>query len=136
MLFLFAPFALAIALIDVKTHRIPNTLLIWTFSMLLLFKITWGDGLSNKNLIVGLSFLLVGMALGAVGDMGGGDVKLLTVLGLLVIAPSRDGVSRFFVALIAALSIHMLIFLLRHRTLQGHLPLAPSILTGAIWSAC
>lgn len=78
---LFALLAAAVAT-DVRHHRIPNLLLWPTLSFALLLHVIGGgvDGLitATGGLTLGLAMLL---PLYAIGAMGGGDVKLLGVVG-------------------------------------------------------
>jgi prepilin peptidase CpaA len=78
---LFALLAAAVAT-DVTSHRIPNLLLWPTLSFALLLHMILGgvDGLMTAagGLALGLAMLL---PLYAIGAMGGGDVKLLGVVG-------------------------------------------------------
>jgi len=78
---LFAVLAAAVAT-DVRHHRIPNLLLWPTLSFALLLHVIGGgvDGLitATGGLTLGLAMLL---PLYAIGAMGGGDVKLLGVVG-------------------------------------------------------
>jgi len=67
---------------DLVWHRIPNTLLLPALVLALALHAS-GDGLdgmlaAGAGLVVGLGFL---MPLYALGGMGGGDVKLLGVVG-------------------------------------------------------
>jgi leader peptidase (prepilin peptidase)/N-methyltransferase len=135
MLAIFIPFAILISIIDIRTHRIPNKILLLAFSSLLLYGLYQGRGLSVANLVTCGWFFAVGLSLSLLGDMGAGDVKLLTIIGLFIVPPTGPGVSGFFAGFLGSITIHILIYLLRHRTLQGSFPLAPSLLLGAIWSA-
>ncbi len=127
-------FAIWVSYYDLKFHRIPNTALI-IFSLICIpFQLLLN---SFDVCSVGLAsaFLFLSIALATLADMGAGDVKLLTLCALTIIPPSWIGVLTFFLTLCVCVLVHVLITFCLKRTVCGYLPLAPSILVSAIWSA-
>jgi prepilin peptidase CpaA len=83
----FAAFAVAGAVSDARTHRIPNRLVLAGLVAALLLRALWGLG----PLWHGVAGLLIGLAFGfplfLLRAFGGGDVKFLAVCGAFVGLP-------------------------------------------------
>lgn len=82
--------------IDVREHRLPNRLVLpgfgaWAIGVVWMLALPDGGGAVVRSLLAGAAYALALGALAWFGGMGGGDLKLGTVLGLalgLVSAPA------------------------------------------------
>ncbi len=83
-------FTAVAAVVDVRTHRLPNVLTVPAFGLGVLFHVVWG--LATQGLwgaLSGLGWSLAGFAVGfgillvlwLIGGGGGGDVKFMGALG-------------------------------------------------------
>lgn len=110
---------LSIAIYDVKFHRIPNS------SILVLLAVA----IFAKPMIPPLSNVAIAGVLGYASwrflRMGGGDIKLLIVI-VLFLLPNHQIANFFFNFSVGCLVIGIL-FLIRFRTLNISIPLAPAI---------
>lgn len=120
-----------IALIDARTHRIPNRqvfiLLIASF-----FAAAMGEYSFQDHLVATLIVLLFAGLLSIFCGLGPGDVKLLGVLAMFVL-PARASTYKIFLFTIAITATVHAIFHSRgnlRKSLQ--IPLAPAILCGTI----
>jgi prepilin peptidase CpaA len=86
---MLVPLFLAVILYDLRLMRIPNWLVL-LFAIVALavvpFSVSWEETLLRAG--IALAVLLIGLVLFALGLMGGGDIKLLAVLMLLVPPPA------------------------------------------------
>ena len=91
------PFVLACAVSDLKTKRIPNTLIVCGLAGAILARTALAFGImSPSSVLLSLAdgcagFLLPWILIGPLAALkmfGGGDVKLLSVIGLWLGAPS------------------------------------------------
>lgn len=73
---------------DVRERRVPNWLTFPTFGLALILAITGGWQHFGIALLIAAGFLALGLALQSNGILGGGDVKLLIAIGVLVGYPN------------------------------------------------
>lgn len=106
----FAAIMVTAAASDLRTRRIPNVLTVaGAAAAPVLWGILEGPGVALVSILGGGLALVVGMLLFAVGALGGGDAKLLVVLGLflgpvrLVTALVVTGIAGALMALAVAL---------------------------------
>ncbi len=134
MIIFYSIFAIYISYCDLKSHRIPNRALMifaaCSFSIQIMH-----SRFDKGHLALALVFLIASLLLSFTADMGAGDVKLLTLCALTIIPPTRTGIMAFMLTLLLSISIHLAIHYRLKKTISGYLPLAPSILLSAIWSA-
>ena len=120
-----------IALVDVRTHRIPNrTVLILAITSLA--TIDFRSFSFRDHFYVTIIVLSVAISLSIFCGLGMGDVKLLAVLAIFVL-PTHAGVYTIFLVTVALTASTHAIFLSRgdlRKSLQ--IPLAPAILCGTI----
>lgn len=138
--FLFlAAISIALALIDLDTHRLPNALTypsaIVLTVMLAGASIVEGDWAPFGRALLGAAVLGLGylvLAVAVPNGMGLGDVKLAVVLGLplayLGWGPLAVGA---FGAFLVGGSVAVVLLLVGRTTLRGGIPFGPSMLTGA-----
>ena len=119
-------------IVDLRSHRIPNkALLVFSLSLLVIAIV--------ENLQIhftsGLIALVVGTLLSIFAGLGFGDVKLLTILSLFVVAPTRLDLAQFLFGLTIASTLALIFAALRAGKFRGSIPMAPSIFAGAILCA-
>jgi Flp pilus assembly protein protease CpaA len=120
-----------IALIDARTHRIPNRQ-VFILSIASFFAASMGEYSFQDHLVATLIVLLFAGLLSIFCGLGPGDVKLLGVLAMFVL-PARASTYKIFLFTIAITAMVHAIFLSRgnlRKSLQ--IPLAPAILCGTI----
>ena len=120
-----------IALVDLRSHRIPNrdvmVLAIASLAASALNSFTYRD-----HFYMAVIVLTVAIFLSIFCGLGMGDVKLLGVLAMFVLAP-QAATYKIFIFTVAVTAIIHAIFLSRgnfSKSLQ--IPLAPAILCGTI----
>lgn len=79
--------------------------------------------------------LILGTSLSVFAGLGFGDVKLLTIIALFVVAPTRLDIAQFFFGLTIASMVTLILVAVRAGNLRSSIPIAPSIFAGAILSA-
>lgn len=125
----------ACAFVDAREQRVPNALTFPMLGLALLQLAVYQTTLSGApawQAALGLAAALVLTLPGfLLGRLGGGDVKLLSALG---VASTPGLVIGSFVYGTAALLIWALLTRLRQRTL-GEMAFAPSVLVGALVAA-
>ena len=117
--------ALPISLADVKTLTIPNVYLWWlslTCAPYLLL-----HGLGPIARLVGVILILA--ALSFLG-LGMGDVKLMTIISILVNSDKAGSFSLLALLIILSASSYAIIEALRNHRFPHTIPLAPSIFAG------
>lgn len=137
---LFIPVAYLIAIaypllvIDIKTHRLPNKLVLPLFPIWLLTSITyvvltgdWWNALLMP-LLLSFAYLLIGTVANYFHWIGMGDVKLITAMVLSLSWASLFVLLVPFVALAVAIPISLVLLMKQDRILT--LPLAPYIYAG------
>lgn len=118
--------------VDIRSHRIPNKVLL-VFSLVLL--IIAREQSLQIHFTFALITLIVGTLLSIFAGLGFGDVKLLTILSLFIVAPTRLDFAQFLFGLTIASAITLFFAALRAGKFQGSIPMAPSIFAGAILCA-
>lgn len=120
-----------IALLDLRTHRIPNReLLILTIASLV--TVNFGDFSLHDHLYISALVFSIAITLSIFCGLGMGDVKLLGVLAIFVIPSQADTYMIFLLTVAVTASAHAL-FLSRGDLRKSlHIPLAPAILCGTI----
>ncbi|MFM9151670.1 MAG: prepilin peptidase [Candidatus Planktophila sp.] len=131
MSWLIALILIYISYVDFKSHRIPNTALVFmmpvAFIYFILGNFQWWDQLFATILL--FMFLLI---LWYFFDLGMGDVKLLTLLSLFIISSDVRSRLYFFTGISVASLIYILGLQLASRVRYRRIPLAPSISTATI----
>ena len=131
MHFVVLPILAWIALVDLRTHRIPNRALL----ILVIASLVTTDVRSftfHDHLYMTVIVLSVAIFLSIFCGLGMGDVKLLGVLAIFVLPSQADTYMIFLLTVAVTASAHAL-FLSRgdlRKSLQ--IPLAPAILCGTI----
>jgi Flp pilus assembly protein protease CpaA len=117
--------AVPISLADIKTFTIPNVYLWWlslTCAPYLLL-----HGLGPITNLVGVILILV--ALFFLG-LGMGDVKLMTIISILVNSDKAADFSLLALLILLSASSYAIIEALRNHRFPHTIPLAPSIFAG------
>jgi len=112
-------FSIYISITDWFTHRISNRS-IAIIALLLLI-----HGNFRFYLLSGVVIFLLFLLAGALGGIGGGDIKLLGVVGLCAI-PTVE-IHQFLVYLLAFSTCLMILIALVRKTLRGSVAFAPAI---------
>lgn len=121
-----AALLIAIALFDVKFHRIPNIAVAFVVALDLLI----GSSPTNFSLLPIL--LPTSMLAWKYLNIGGGDIKLLGAI-LIFLLP-RESLDEFTVNLLLCTIALVAIYLVRSGTLKIAIPLAPAISGGYLLS--
>jgi Flp pilus assembly protein protease CpaA len=120
-----------IALVDAKTHRIPNRQ-VFILSIAAYFAAV-AEGYSFQgHLMASLIVLFFSGLLSTFCGLGLGDVKLMGVLAMFVL-PAEVSTYKIFLVIVAITAVLHAVFLSRgnlRKSLQ--IPLAPAILCGTI----
>jgi Flp pilus assembly protein protease CpaA len=117
---------IAIALFDVKFHRIPNIAVALVVALDLLI----GSSPANFDLLPIL--LPTSMLAWRYLNIGGGDIKLLGAI-LIFLIP-RESLYEYIFNLLICTTILALIYIIRSGTLKIAIPLAPAISGGYLLS--
>ncbi|MCL2793557.1 MAG: A24 family peptidase [Spirochaetaceae bacterium] len=125
--------SIAIGMIDIKTYRIPDVLLLVLFVILVFFDFLKGHNFVLLNLFSGaVIFTIFFVIYYFVGRMGFGDVKYVAVLSYGL------GFKGVYVAVVIATVSCLLLFLIGYFfldwTRKTKLPFAPFLSAGAISS--
>ena len=121
-----AALLIAIALFDVKFHRIPNIAVALVVALDLLI----GSSPANFDLLPIL--LPTSMLAWRYLYIGGGDIKLLGAI-LIFLIP-RESLYEYIFNLLICTTILALIYIIRSGTLKIAIPLAPAISGGYLLS--
>ncbi|MGA0061747.1 MAG: prepilin peptidase [Candidatus Planktophila sp.] len=113
---------LIISFYDICRHRIPNISLLFLIFAQFLFSSLY----FNRSLIV--SMLIFSIVSRTLCNLGGGDIKLISVLAIFCIPQSA--ISQLFMGIGVCTVVMMCIYALRFRNLQVAIPLAPAISGG------
>ena len=120
-----------IALIDARTHRIPNRSVL-ILAIASVATTDYGDYVLMYHLRTCFVVLSVSIFLSICCGLGMGDVKLLGVLAMFVLAPEPGQYKVFLLTVALTASVHA-IFLSRGSIRNSvDIPLAPAILVGTI----
>lgn len=120
------------AFVDIRSHRIPNKSLL-LFSMVLLIIAMLDD--RAVHFTSALIALVLGTVLSIFAGLGFGDVKLITILALFVIAPTRMDLAQFLFGFAIAATLLLIFTVIRRGKFYDSIPMAPSIFAGAILCA-
>jgi len=121
-----AALLIAIALFDVKFHRIPNIAVALVVALDLLI----GASPANFSLIPLL--LPTSILAWRYLNIGGGDIKLL--VAILIFPIPRESLYEYIFNLLICTTILALIYIIRSGTLKIAIPLAPAISGGYLLS--
>lgn len=117
---------IAIALFDVKFHRIPNIAVALVVALDLLI----GSSPANFDLLPIL--LPTSILAWRYLNIGGGDIKLL--VAILIFPIPRESLYEYIFNLLICTTILALIYIIRSGTLKIAIPLAPAISGGYLLS--
>ena len=117
---------IAIALFDVKFHRIPNIAVALVVALDLLI----GSSPANFSLLPIL--LPTSMLVWRYLNIGGGDIKLLGAI-LIFLIP-RESLYEYIFKVLICTTILAVIYIIRSGTLKIAIPLAPAISGGYLLS--
>ena len=117
---------IAIALFDVKFHRIPNIAVALVVALDLLI----GSSLANFSLLPIL--LPTSILAWRYLNIGGGDIKLLGAI-LIFLIP-RESLYEYIFNVLICTTILAVIYIIRSGTLKIAIPLAPAISGGYLLS--
>ena len=120
------------SLVDFSSHRIPNKALLVFFSALLIIAMVQNLQIYFTCALVALG---VGTSLSVFAGLGFGDVKLMTIIALFAVAPTRLDLAQFFFGLTIASMVSLIFVAVRAGNLRSSIPMAPSIFAGAILCA-
>lgn len=134
-----AGFGVALAAIDLDTHRLPDALVVPLIATaLILFTAAWivgGDGQAMVRALVGMlamSGAYAALWFAKPGAMGAGDVKLAVALGLFLGWGGWGALVVGFIAAFAIGSAAGAILIMRGRIdRRGGIPFGPSMIAGA-----
>jgi leader peptidase (prepilin peptidase) / N-methyltransferase len=131
----YAAFLIAIAVYDVRRQRIPNTAVYPAIAVALVVALIRPDGAWWSFLLAGLSAAAFFVALSAVsnGAMGGGDVKLAALIGLVAGWPGV--LVAVFVAFAVGAAAGLLLIGIGRLGRRDPLPFAPAMAVGAATAA-
>jgi len=121
-----AALLVAIALFDVKFHRIPNIAVALVVALDLLI----GSSPANFSLLPIL--LPTSILAWRYLNIGGGDIKLL--VAILIFPIPRESLYEYIFNLLICTTILALIYIIRSGTLKIAIPLAPAISGGYLLS--
>jgi len=120
-----------IALVDARTHRIPNRGVL-ILAIASVATIDYGDHVLINQLRTCAAVLSVSIFLSIFCGLGMGDVKLLGVLAMFVLPPEPGAYKVFLLTVALTASVHA-IFLSRGAIRKSvDIPLAPALLLGTI----
>lgn len=117
---------IAIALFDVKFHRIPNIAVALVVALDLLI------GASPANFDLLPILLPTSILAWRYLNIGGGDIKLL--VAILIFPIPRESLYEYIFNLLICTTILALIYIIRSGTLKIAIPLAPAISGGYLLS--
>ena len=124
-------FSLYISYIDLKSHRIPNKILLCALLLFLSITVAQGAPVYLKSAVISIliSLPLVKFRVGA------GDIKLLILTAFFFLPPNLEILIRFLSAF-SAIAVSLIFFtLFKEKSLQSSIALAPAICGAVIWSA-
>ena len=120
-----------IALIDLRTHRIPNRALS-ILGITSLITIDVRTFTLRGHIYMTVIVLLVAIFLSIFCGLGMGDVKLLGVLAISVLPPEADTYMIFLLTVAVSASAHALFLSRGDLCKSRQIPLAPAIFCGTI----
>ena len=122
-------FSLVFSVIDIRTHRIPNRLLLVFVLVLSAFAyfVSAPVHLFSAIIIGALSIILLFLGLGA------GDMKLAIILGFFFLPTTALIAVDFLLAFSLIAGIFLVVQLVRSGEFTGSIALAPAICGAVIW---
>ena len=117
---------IAIAIYDVKFHRIPNV------AVGAVVILDFFVGARSANTSLALLLLPIGVLAWRYLKIGGGDIKLLSAI-LVFVVPAQ-GLLQYGSNLLLCTCILMFIYIVRSRNLRMAVPLGPAISGGYLLS--
>lgn len=117
---------IAIAIFDVKFHRIPN------LAVAAVVVLDFFTGTRSANTSLALLLLPIGILGWKYLEIGGGDIKLLSAI-LVFVVPAQALV-QYGSNLLICTCILMFIYIVRSRNLRTAVPLGPAISGGYLLS--
>lgn len=111
--------SLYISIFDLRHHRITD------LSVLLISVLLFIEGDFHIYFLTGILFIVPLLLFGIFGGLGGGDVKLLTAVGLLAIPVGS--ITTYVTILVMAISILTALTVAARMRLRGNIALAPAI---------
>jgi Flp pilus assembly protein protease CpaA len=121
-----------IALVDLRSHRIPNRALAVLTLLSVIYSarngFIWVD-----QILVAFILLIAGIGLWRFLNLGMGDVKLIFAMALLLIPATFDSYYRFMTLFSMIALLHLLAQALIFRSFSKPLPLAPSLVLAYIF---
>ncbi len=131
---------LVISVIDLERHLIPNRLVLLLLGWVILWQLFF-PRISTLSALGGFftgGFLFLAIALLSKGGMGGGDVKLMAVLGLASGLP--DVLLVFMLAFFSGALVGVLLIIFKQKTRKSPLPFGPflslAFLGTTFWGPC
>ena len=120
-----------IAVVDLRSHRIPNRALKVLTLLSVIYSVRSGF-IWVDQFLVAFCLLIVGIGFWRFLNLGMGDVKLLVIMALLLI-PATLGTYYLFTTLFSMIALmHLLAQALIFRSFSQPLPLAPSLVMAFI----
>jgi prepilin signal peptidase PulO-like enzyme (type II secretory pathway) len=131
----YAAFLTAIAVYDVRRRRIPNVAVYPAISVALVVAFIRPDGPWWSFVLAGVSAAAFFIALSAIsqGAMGGGDIKLAALIGLVAGWPGV--LVAVFVAFAVGATVGVLLIRLGRLGRRDPMPFAPALAVGAATAA-
>ena len=121
----------SIALIDARTHRIPNRGVL-ILAIASVATIDYGDYVLINHLRICAVVLSASVFLSICCGLGMGDVKLFGVLAMFVLPPEPGPYKLFLLTLALTASVHAIFLSWGSIRNSVDIPLAPAILVGTI----
>ncbi len=122
-------FGIPIAIADAAHHRIPNIYLIYLAPLAVL-----SAGFAGALIL--FPIFIFWLLLHFLAGLGMGDVKLLTILALLLRLNSLHLFAIYLAMLFVLTSFHAGIVFIRERTLKAQIPLAPASIAASVLYLC
>lgn len=131
----YGAFLVAIAIYDVRRHRVPNVAVYPAIAIAIALAFVRPDGDWWSFLLAGLGAGAFFLALGSMDSaaMGGGDVKLAVLIGLMAGWPGV--VVAVFVAFAVGATVGLALISLGRLGRRDPLPFAPALAVGAVTAA-
>ena len=131
----YAAFLIAIAIYDVRRHRVPNVAVYPAIAIAIGLAFARPDGDWWSFMLAGLGAGAFFLALGALNPaaMGGGDIKLVVLIGLMAGWPGV--LVAVFVAFAVGAIVGLALIALGRLGRRDPLPFAPALAVGAVAAA-
>ncbi len=120
-----------IAIVDLRSHRIPNRALALLMLLSVIYPVRSGF-IWVDQFLAAFFLLIVGICFWRFLNLGMGDVKLLVIMSLLLIPATLDSYYLFTTLFSVIALIHLLTQALIFRSFSQPLPLAPSLVLAFI----